>query len=171
MDDILVKRAQKGDKECFSSIVMPLRDDAYRIAYCYLHNENDSMDAVCDAVEKALINIRHLKETKYFKTWFIRIVINECKLQLREKEKLISLSEKLIKETPQHNNISEEELDIKRLLASLEPMEGLIIHLKYYMGYTLAEISRILDVPEGTVKTKLYTNLKLMRNSLLLKEE
>lgn len=83
MDELIVKRAVAGDKESFSNAVMELKDRAYKIAYCCLHNEHDSMDTVCDAVEKAYRNIKKLREPKFFSTWFIRIMINECKSHTR----------------------------------------------------------------------------------------
>lgn len=52
----------KGDKKIFSEIIMEVKNDAYRIAYCYLHDENEAMDCVCNAIEKAFINIKKLKE-------------------------------------------------------------------------------------------------------------
>ena len=170
MEDIIIKNAQKGDKESFSSAILPLRTEAYRVAFCYLHNESDSMDAVFTGVEKALINIAKLKDTRFFKTWFIRIVINECKQQLRQRERLIYLSDN-IERIDYKAIISEEKLDLDKLLLQLEPQDRLIIYLKYHMGYTLLEISRLMELPEGTVKTRLYTNLKWLKSNLVVKED
>lgn len=95
MDELLIRKAQKGDKDSFTKAVMEFKDQAYRITYCYLHDEEDSMDAVCDAVEKSLVNIKKLNDPKLFKTWFIRIVINECKMQMSKKKTVISLADSL----------------------------------------------------------------------------
>ena len=170
MEETLIKRAQKGDKESFSKIILQIKDEAYKIAYCYLRDENDSIDAVCDAVEKALLNIRKLKQPKYFKTWFMRIVINECKMQLREKQKVIHSADELYESEDRRGATSEDGIDLKECLKKLSENDRILIYMKYYMGYTLEEIAESTGIPTGTVKTKIYSNLKLLRKQLEVKE-
>jgi len=165
MQDIMVKKAKKGDKDSFSKIIQEIKDQAYRVAYCYLHNEEDSMDAVCDAIEKAYNNINKLKHPKYFKTWFIRIVINECKKQITEKNRVIYLVDEIYKQKDIKDN-KDDKLDIEVLLKELPELERSLIYMKYYLGYTLFEISEIVGLPEGTVKSKIYNNLKKMKTRL-----
>jgi RNA polymerase sigma-70 factor (ECF subfamily) len=62
----LIRKAQKGDWESFSQAVFSVKDQAYRIAYCYLYEENDSMDVVCDAMEKAYLKISNLCRSRNF---------------------------------------------------------------------------------------------------------
>ncbi|MCW3489762.1 sigma-70 family RNA polymerase sigma factor [Dethiobacter alkaliphilus] len=170
MIDLLIKKAKKGDKDSLSQAIMAVKDDAYRVAYCYLHNQEDSMDAVCDAVEKAMVNLKKLKEPKYFKTWFIRIVINEAKMQLRQKQKVISLADSLYVNDSFQEKQREDIIDLEKMLGELEPLDRLLIYMKYYLGYTLDEIALSVDLPLGTVKTKIYGNLKVMRDKLELRE-
>lgn len=170
MDEALIINAQKGDKESFTAAVLQINDQAYKIAYCYLHNEEDSMDAVCEAVEKALRNIKKLREPSFFKTWFIRIVINECKMQLRIKGKAINIEDALQEDAyPMDRVAGEERIDLQKQLKQLAPIERNMIYMKYYLGYTLDEISEILKMPVGTVKTKIYNCLKKMREKLEIK--
>lgn len=169
MNEELVRKAKKGDTESFSCLIEQVKEQAYRVAYCYLHNEEDSMDAVCDGVEKAYHHLRKLKEDRYFKTWFIRIVINECKQQLRRKQKIVHIADQLYATESFHMR-REEKLDLEGLLNNLPMVERTLIYMKYYMGYTLAEIADIMELPEGTVKSKIYHNLKKMKLQLELKE-
>ncbi len=171
MEEIHVKRAQRGDKESFAAIIMPLRTEAYRIALCFLHNENDSMEAVCSAVEKAFKSIRQLKKASKFKSWFIQIVVNECRLQIRDRNRQQSLTNRLAVELPDSRDIAADKMDLEKLLMSLEPMDRLVIHLKYYSDYTLREIAELLQLSEGTVKTRLYSRLKWMKLQLDVREE
>ncbi len=171
MEEIHVKKAQRGDKESFAAIVLPLRSEAYRIALCFLHNENDSMEAVCSAVEKAFSNIRQLKKASKFKAWFMQIVVNECRLQLRDRRQHQSLTERMAAEIPAPSGITEDKMDLERLLLTLEPLDRLIIYLKYYSDHTLREIAELTQLSEGTVKTRLYSRLKWMKLQLDVKEE
>lgn len=164
-DEELIIMAQRGDYESFEAAVMKLKDRAYKIAYSYLGDPTNSMDAVCDAVEKALINIRKLKEPKFFSTWFIRIVINECKAQLKKRRDTIQLAESLFEDrtgTPTKDEV----LDLEQTLESLPPMERLLVKMKYYLGYSFEEIADVTEMPLGTVKSKIYGTLRKLRVQL-----
>ena len=68
------------------------QEKLYRIAFSYSKDEDASLDIVQEAIAKALKNINKLKEEKYLKTWFYRILINEC-LQDIKKNKRITTCE------------------------------------------------------------------------------
>jgi len=169
MDKILIEKAQKGDRESFTEAILQVKDQAYKIAYCYLHNEHDSMDAVCDAVEKAFIGIKKLKDKSFFTTWFIRIVINECKQQIR-KHRTIMISDYLQDTVKTCEENIEGGIDLEILLDKLDPSDRILIYMKYYMGYTLEEIAEKVNLPAGTVKTRIYGNLRSIREKLELRE-
>ncbi|MFD2212665.1 sigma-70 family RNA polymerase sigma factor [Metabacillus endolithicus] len=168
-EEKLVKLATKGDPEAFGKLMILLKDQAYRMAYCYLHHEHDSMDAVCNAMEKAFAKLNQLREPKYFKTWFLKIVINESIQLLREKSKIVEVNENEIMNLSEESK-SEHIEDLEELLNQVEPTERSMIYMKYYLGYSLDEISKITDLPLSTVKTKIYRNLKQLREKLVQRE-
>lgn len=154
----------KYSKEQFIQAITEVKDQAYRIAFCYLHNEADSMDAVCDAVEKAFIHIDKLRDRRMFKTWFIRIVINECKQQLRAKKKVVYIPDSMELQAPDTD--TDMRMDLEGLLNKLPSADRILIYMKYYMGYTLEEIAQATNMSCGTVKTKIYSNLKKFKLQL-----
>ncbi|SCH45517.1 MULTISPECIES: sigma-70 family RNA polymerase sigma factor [unclassified Romboutsia] len=168
MDEKLVKKAIKGNFNAYSILVHNLKNEGYKIAYTILKNEHDSIDAYLQAVEKGLKNITSLKEAKYFKTWFLKIVINEAKNIINKNNKVIYLEELEERKDVKHED-KESKLDLEVCLQKVEPQIREMIRLKYYMGYKLEEISSILDVPIGTVKGKMYTALKDMKKQLEVK--
>ena len=151
MDEKLIKKAIKGNFKAYSLLVHSLKNEGYKLAYTILKNEQDSIDAYLQAVEKGLKNIQNLKEPQYFKTWFLRIVMNEAKN---------------IRPTKSKSENQETKLDLERSLEKIEPQVREMIRLKFYMGYKLDEIANILDVPVGTVKGKMYTALRNMKKDL-----
>ena len=157
MDEKLIKKAIKGNFNAYSILVNELKSDGYKLAYTILKNEQDSIDAYLQAVEKGLKNIKNLKEVKYFKTWFLKIVINEAK-------NIISKNIKDLKEDKEINR--ENKIDLEKSLQSIDPQTREMIKMKYYMGYKLEEIAQILDLSIGMVKGKMYTALKNMRKEL-----
>lgn len=173
MNKELIKKAKKGNKEALSQLFISIKDESYKIAYSYLRNEPDSMDAVCNAVEKALTGIKTLKKPKYFRTWFIRIVINESKMLMRKQHNVIYLQENIL-ETQQYKNnkiceIQQKELalDIKDALGKLPDTDRGMVYMKYYLEYSFREIADIYEMPESTVKTRVYTSLVKLREIIL----
>lgn len=135
----------KYSKEQFIQAIMEAKDQAYRIAFCYLHSEADSMDAVCNAVEKAFIHMDKLRDGRMFKTWFIRIVINECNQQLRAKKKVVYIPDSMELQAPDTD--TDMKMDLEGLLNKLPSSDRILIHMKYYMGYTLEEIAQATNMP------------------------
>lgn len=165
MDEKLIKKAIKGNFNAYSILVTELKSDGYKLAYTILKNEQDSIDAYLQAVEKGLKSIKNLNEPKYFKTWFLKIVINEAKNIIAKNSKVTFLEDvKDLKEDKEKNK--ESKIDLENALQKVEPQIREMIRMKYYMGYKLEEISQILGLPIGTVKGKMYTALKNMRKEL-----
>lgn len=170
MDEKLIKKAVKGNFNAYSILVNELKSDGYKLAYTILKNEQDSIDAYLQAVEKGLKNIKNLKEVKYFKSWFLKIVINEAKNIISKN--IISKNSKVIyledvKDLKEDKEINREnKIDLEKSLQSIDPQTREMIKMKYYMGYKLEEIAQILDLSIGMVKGKMYTALKNMRKEL-----
>ena len=165
MDEKLIKKAIKGNFNAYSILVHNLKDEGYKLAYIILKNEHDSMDAYLQAVEKGLKNISNLKEAQYFKTWFLKIVINEAKNILSKNSRLIFFDD-IEQRIESKYEDKESKLDLEMCLQRVDSQTREMIKLKYYMGYKLEEISNILDIPIGTVKGKMYSTLKDMRKDL-----
>ena len=159
-----VKKAQKGDKEAFTQIINMVKVEAYRIAFSYLQHEQDSTDALLSSIEKAYRNLRQLRKPELFKTWFIRILINECKQILKKRNHLLYI-EDLSMELQEEVSF-EENIDFKDVFSKLNDNEQYLLRLKYGMGYSFREISKITGLPEGTIKTNLYRSIKRLKNNL-----
>jgi RNA polymerase sigma-70 factor, ECF subfamily len=170
MNKFIIEKAKKGDKDSFAILISEITDKAYRIAYCYTNNQHDSMDSVCNAVEKAFKGIENLKDENYFTTWFIRILINECKLFLKQKCRITYLPDSLYIEGNDSCSI-DEKMDLDEMVNNLPLKDRSLINMKYYLGYSLVEISDLTGLPIGTVKTKIYGNLKKMKSQLELRED
>jgi RNA polymerase sigma-70 factor (ECF subfamily) len=96
-------------------------------------------------------------------TWFVRIQINVANDFYRRQKHEIDMEE--IQEGIYHDDHSE--LEFTQMVESLQPELREIISLKYYSGYMLHEISEILNLPEGTVKSRLNRALNILRLEVL----
>ena len=144
MNEFLIRKAKKGDKDAFCRLMDEQVQCMYKVAFSYLKNDEDAADAIQDTILSCYENLKSLKQNKYFKTWMIRILINKCDQ---------------MPETPFY----EEEYAAKEWAQVLEPLDNkyrLVILLYYMEGFNIREISDILDMKESTVKSRLQRGRK-----------
>ena len=157
--EYLAEQASKGNEDCFAELCNALKVKLFRTAKGVLGNETLALDAVSEAVFRAFKGIKKLREPKYAETWFIRILLNTANdIKRRQKHEIIM---ETVPEVLYYDN--HDEMEFNQMIESLQPELREIISLKYYSGYTLNEISSILDIPEGTVKSRLNRALNILR--------
>lgn len=77
MNEVLIRKAKKGDKDAFCRLMDENVQSMYKIAAAYLKNDEDVADAIQDTILSCYENLKSLKQNRYFKTWMIRILINK----------------------------------------------------------------------------------------------
>lgn len=167
--DKIIKKAVRGDREAFATAINENIEYLYKIAYMHLKDEQKSLDAIQECSYKAFINIKKLKNSKIFRTWITRILINICVDEIRKHNNIIELNN----ETPfilGCEGISiDEKLDLYDAIDSLKSEYRTVIILKYFDDLSVEEISETTETPINTVKTRLSRARKAL--GLLLKEE
>ena len=134
----------------------------YRLAYSYLHDREEALDAVQTAVCKALEKQDSLRDADAMRTWFYRILVNVCTDVLRQR-KLVTFVPPEALDAGSYEDPLPEDGSLAKRVDALPPEVSAIIRLRFYEEQSLAEISRILDCPLSTVKTRLYTGLNKLR--------
>lgn len=147
----LVYKAKKGNGKAFTKLIEENIKSIYRVAKGILSSEDDIEDAIQNTILKAYSNIKTLRKEELFKTWLIKILINECNKIYNFNKKCISL-DKVIEE--QYND-KYENLDLKIAVDSLPEELRLVIVLFYFEDLKISEVSEIIGIPEGTVKSRL----------------
>ena len=147
-----IKKAIRGDADAFAELMMQYKMDMYKVARGILNNQEDVADAISNTILKCFENIGTLQQPKYFKTWMTRILINECNQIIRRYGNHCLLE--TFPEIP-WQDASMETVEFEELMQSLDEKYRLVLILYYSQGYKISEIAQILDVPEGTVKTRL----------------
>lgn len=149
----------------FASRAERLRARLYRCALMYMGNEHDALDALDEAVYKALRACRRLRQEEFFDTWMTRIVINQCRSQLRRRRDEVSLDGL--------DEIAEERFDalpLREAVRALPRELRDVVVLRYFSGYTLREVAEILEIPPGTAATRQRRALEVLRLELEDKE-
>ncbi len=153
----LVLSAKAGSKEDFVKLIELNKQSMYKVARSFLQNEEDVADVLQESILKCYSSLAKLREEQYFKTWLIRIVINECK-NIISKNK----DETVVDEIPD-TGVAEGgygEFEFRELLDSLDAKYSIVLLLYYGEGYNAREIARILGLNEVTVRSRLSRGRK-----------
>ncbi|MCH5138654.1 sigma-70 family RNA polymerase sigma factor [Clostridiaceae bacterium UIB06] len=148
----IVKKAKKGDPKAFSKLIKYYEKDIYRISKAMVKNDDDALDCIQDTILKAYENIKRLKKEEYFKTWLIRILINTCNNLIIARKRNITYIE-----ISEHNQqITEfEKIEIKSVIEKLDDELRTLVMLYYYEDMTIKDMGTTLEIPEGTIKSRL----------------
>lgn len=162
---LLIKRAKKGDKEALIELIMDKKDEYYKLAYVYMKNKEDSLDALQDMIVILYENIYKLKKDQSFYSWSKTILVNCCKKMLKRNKKTISFENVDTYSQGDNENYEDKEAKIvlDMYLSKLNPIHAEVIRLKYLLDLDYESISEILDIPVGTVKSRISNGMKLLK--------
>lgn len=167
MDKEAIKKAKQGDTELIGQIILENMQTLYRVAFGILKNDDEIYDAISSTTLIVFEKIHTLKKEEYLKTWMVRILINECYKIYNQNKKIIRLES--VEQRKLSYNDTYEDLEIRNLIKNLNKDLREIVILYYIEDFSIKEISKILKIPEGTVKTRLYRARKELE-PILLKE-
>lgn len=146
--------------------ILENQDKFYRLAYSYTRQKEDALDAVQNAVCKALESYESIQNEAAIKTWFYRVLTNECLLLLKKSKKVILSADELGQEQIYYESGYEKQDDLEDELHKLDLETQGIIKLRFFEEMSLKEIAAITRLKENTVKTKLYRGLKSLKENM-----
>lgn len=137
----------------------------YRLAYSYLQNREDALDAVQTAACRALERRDSLQDAAALGGWFTRILVNACMDLLRQRKRVMLVPEEALDSGSYEDPLPEDGVLSHRVNA-LPPEVQTVVKLRFYEDMTLREISGVTGWNLNTVKSRLYAGLKKLRISL-----
>lgn len=142
---------EKLRQECFLYVIKEHSGAFYRYAYSVLLSRQDAEDAVSETVLKAFEHLQDLKHLYKMKSWMFRILANTCSTLLQNR---LSVSPQPENEAGTVRDL-ESSMDLHNCIYQMEPEFREVVILYYFEDLKTKEIARILDIPEGTVKSRL----------------
>lgn len=172
--ELLVSLVKRGDMNAFEKLFLINKEKLFRIAMLYMKCEDKALDAMHESILKALQSINGLRENKHFHTWFVRILINQCKHILAIEKRVVNLFDKDtysfdLLEADKFFNL-EDRIDLIEGLKKLNTKAYEVLVMKYFMDLSLEEIAQTLKCSKGTIKSRLHYSLKKLRKYLIKKE-
>ncbi|KPU43850.1 RNA polymerase sigma factor SigV [Oxobacter pfennigii] len=163
--ELLAGNARNGDKEALLKLIMDKKGEYYRLAYVYTGNREDAMDAMEDMIVILYRNVKKLKDSSAFYSWSKTILVNCCKDIVRNKSRY-TVREEIEEEVYERGfERSENRIDIIKSLKILNEGQQEAIKLKYLLDMDYESIAKMSNVPVGTVKSRLFTALKKLKES------
>ena len=159
--ELLVKRAKRGDAEAFITLIEENKQSMYKVARGFLHSQEDAADAIAETVLNCYEKIGLLKQDACFRTWMIRILINNCKDILKNQKRCISTEDVEEKETFQRENPQ-----FKELIEPLGEQDRSIFTLYYVYGMKVKEIAAYMEMKESTVLSRLKRGREALRDEM-----
>lgn len=145
----------KISKEEYVELINKNRTKLYKTAISILKNDDDA----CDAIQEALVNsykhLDSLKNKEYFMTWLTRILINVCYSIINKNKKITYIDRTITEETQGYYDTYKVESTVESTLNKIDDDLREIVILYYYDDMSVSEISEILNIPTGTVKSRL----------------
>ncbi len=151
-------------KEEFSRRIVGMTEVLYRVAWSQLPQAADREDAVQETIRRAWEKRDRLREERYMQTWVIRILLNVCDTMRRRNARMLPAEY-----IPAIQQELQMDMPLLDALFSLEEKFRLPLQLRYVESFSVAEVARMLRLPEGTVKSRLARGRDKLR--AILKEE
>jgi len=169
MRDRLVERAMKGDREAFASLAADHVDACYRLAYRILRDSHRAQDASQQALLGAWRDLPTLRDPDRFEAWLTRILVRACYLEADRSRRWNANLRVLPIDLPSTSDPMSTVADRDRLdrgFRRLPTDQRAIVVLHHYLGWSQPEIARALELPVGTVKSRLFYATRALRAAI-----
>ncbi|WP_445490862.1 RNA polymerase sigma factor SigW [Niallia sp. 03133] len=176
-----IKQVLKGDQNAFGEIIEIYKDKVYQICYRMLGNRHEAEDMAQEAFIRAYVNIHRFNIDLKFSTWLYRIATNLCIDRIRKKKPDYYLDAEvpgteglnMYSQISADTRLPEDDVEslelqalIQTEISKLPDKYRAVIVLKYIEELSLNEISEILELPLGTVKTRIHRGREALRKQL-----
>ena len=168
MDRSLVERAQRGDRDAYSAIAFELSDRLFATAHRILRDFDADGDALQVTLLRMWRDLPSLREAERIDAWAYRVLVRACHDELRTSRRRASrlqlLRDERVVQDAAAQIADREQLD--RAFARLPVEQRAALVLQYYRGMTLPEIADVLQVPLGTVRSRIHYAKRALRSAI-----
>jgi RNA polymerase sigma-70 factor (ECF subfamily) len=150
-----------------AGLVMARLGDSYRLARAILLDDGEAEDAVQEASLAAWRRRDSLRDESRFGPWFERILVNQCRDQLRRRGRAVKLAAPPIGFEPSAAPPDTgADPDLDRALDALDADHRIVVVMRYWQDRTVDDIADRVGIPAGTVKSRLHHALRTLRTTL-----
>jgi RNA polymerase sigma-70 factor (ECF subfamily) len=166
----LLARCQQGDRRALEEFVARYHGRIHAFVMRQTGNDEMAREITQQVFLNALRALPRFEHRAPVTAWLLRIAVNICRNAAREQR--AARTEPLEPDLPVADSVPEaaerdlRAAEVRAAVLSLPPSHREVLVLRHYLGYSLAEIARILGLPLGTVKSRLHYGLDMLRKRL-----
>ena len=167
----LIKRSQAGDEDAFAALFHQYENLVYRTAYLMLDSTNEAEDVLQEVFFQVHGSLSTFEPSKgAFTTWLHRVTVNHC-LNRQRKRRILTIGLEqvpplaLTEQSSWQDRLEDEEA-VRQALGRLSEKLRTVMVLRHYLELSYAEIAQTLNIPIGTVKSRIDLALKTLREEL-----
>lgn len=180
-DGILIKAFLKGETDAFQVLFLKYRETISRLVFSILKDHSNVEDVVQEVFLSVYRNLHKFRGDAEFKTWVYRIGVNESLRYISRNKRMVQMPENIQDpstlstalivfnqgESPEHILLEGEQKNtVQKALLTLKPQHRTILSLFYLEDLSVTEISKILEIPEGSVKSRLFYAREALKKTL-----
>lgn len=160
--DSITKKDFRNNDDAFICLITRYRTDLYRTALAFLKNKDSALEAIQEVTFRAYKKRKQLRDVSYVKTWLIRVMINYCNDVIKKEKNLTD--DRLLETKATYDNTNY--IWLEEAIRQLTQDDQTLIYLKYFHEMTFAELAQQMDLPESTIKTRLYRTVAELKHDL-----
>jgi len=169
-DEVLVQQTLNGDRKAFAMLVERYERPIYNLAYRMAHDPDEAADIAQNTFVKAFRKLDTFDRSHRFFSWLYRIAVNEALNELARQRRARDFAYEPLADVPspdadcQRNEANER---LGRALAAMTLDQRLVIILKHLLFLSYRDIGTILEIPDKTVKSRLFTARQILKEQLI----
>ena len=174
-ESTLIRHAVSGDAAAWEPLVLAHQEAVFRLAYLILGDPDDAADVAQEAFLRAWNHIKRFDTTRPLRPWLLSIVTNLARNRYRSAGRYLATLTRAFRNVPAPVNIEEksaqhlEARELWKAVQSLSMPDQQIVYLRYFLDLSVNETAQVLQVAEGTVKSRLSRALERLRG--IIKQE
>jgi RNA polymerase sigma-70 factor (ECF subfamily) len=168
-DRALVARCCDGDRRAFEQLVLRYQKPIFNVALRMLHDPQEALDVAQTTFLKAFEHLADYDPTYKFYSWIYRIALNESLTALGARRDLGAIDGEEPDEAPGPDRLAEGEQARREIEAALKGISDelrAVVVLRHFVHLSYEDMAQILELPEKTVKSRLYSARQLLRDEL-----
>jgi len=164
----MIKKLQNGDEAAFKELTQLIGNDLYRVARTRLKDTDDINDAIQNTMMYTYKHVKKIKNAEVFKTWMLRILVNECNKIYNANKRKNNIFNKLVVNSELNSydssiQVAQDKMNFEALIDSLSYEEKLVITLHYNSQLSCSQIAKILNSNTNTVKSRIRRGVKKLK--------
>lgn len=166
-DESIVQRVLAGERALYEILVRRHNQRLYRAARAILRNESEVEDVMQEAYVQAFAHLSQFRAEARFSTWLTRIAVHEALARRRRAQRQTEVEEPVVVITPEQQAGSRELAKLlERAIDTLPENFREVLMLRTVEDMSVADTAAVLDIPEDTVKTRLFRARNLLREAI-----